>query len=90
MNMYIGNLSFNVTEDDLKDHFSKFGTVTNVNIITNKYSRQAKVYGFVEMPDNSEADKAIKALNGIEIKGSNIKISQAEPHRKRHSRRRRY
>ncbi len=90
MNMYIGNLSYNVTEDDLKDLFSEYGEVVSVNIITDKFSRQSKGFGFIEMPNNSEADKAIKALNGTELKGRNIKVSQAEPRRKRPSRRRRY
>ena len=90
MNMYIGNLSYNVTEDDLKVLFSEYGEVVSVNIMTDRFSRQPKGFGFVEMPNNSEADKAIKALNGSELKGRNIKVSQAEQRRKRSSRRRRY
>lgn len=90
MNMYIGNLSYNVTEDDLKDLFSEFGEVVNVNIIKDKFSGQSKGFGFVEMPNNSEADKAIKALNGNELKGRNIKVSQGERRRKSSSRRRRF
>jgi len=90
MNMYIGNLSYNVTEDDLKDLFSEFGEVVNVNIIKDKFSGQSKGFGFVEMPSNSEADKAIKALNGNELKGRNIKVSQGERRRKSSSRRRRF
>ncbi len=90
MNMYVGNLSYNVTEDDLKDLFSEFGEVVNVNIIKDKFSGQSKGFGFVEMPSNSEADKAIKALNGNELKGRNIKVSQGERRRKSSSRRRRF
>ena len=90
MKMYIGNLQSNVTESDLKDLFSEFGEVLSVNIVMDRASRQSKGYGFLEMPNNSEADKAIKALNGIELGGGNIKISQSDPRRKRSSRRRRY
>ncbi|NIV91846.1 RNA-binding protein [candidate division KSB1 bacterium] len=89
MNMYIGNLAYTVTEDDLKALFSEYGEVESVNIITDRYSRQSKGFGFVDMPNNSEADKAIKALNGTEFKGRNIKVNQAERRRKR-SRRRRF
>lgn len=89
MNMYIGNLNYTVTEDDLKSLFSEYGEVANVNIVTDKYSSQSKGFGFVEMPSNSEADKAIKALNGTELQGRNIKVSQAEPRRNKRNRRRR-
>jgi len=89
MNMYIGNLNYSVTEDDLKALFSEYGEVASVNIVTDRYSRQSKGFGFVEMPSNSEADKAIKALNGTELQGRNIKVSQAEPRRNKRNRRRR-
>jgi RNA recognition motif-containing protein len=68
MNMYVGNLSYSVTEDDLKALFSEFGEVESVNVIKDKFSGRSKGFGFVEMPDNSEADKAIKALNGTSRK----------------------
>jgi len=61
MNMYIGNLAYDVTENDLKNAFSEFGEVSSVKIITDKFSGRPKGFGFVEMPDNSEADQAIKA-----------------------------
>lgn len=86
MNMYIGNLAFTVTEDDLKDLFTPYGEIVSVNIITDKFSRQPKGFAFIEMPSNSEADKAIKALNGSELKGKNIKVNQAEPTRKKRNR----
>ena len=63
MNMYVGNLSFSVNEDDLKQAFSEFGEVESVKIIMDKFSGQSKGFGFVVMPSNSEADKAIKRLN---------------------------
>ena len=90
MNMYVGNLSFSVNEDDLKEMFSEFGEVASVNVIMDKFSGQSKGFGFVDMPDNSEADKAIKALNGIQFKGRNIKVNQARPKGDRSSRRSRY
>ena len=79
MNMYVGNLSYSVTEDDLKALFSEFGKVESVNIIKDKFSGRSKGFGFVEMPDNSEADKAIKALNGTNLKERDIKVNQAKP-----------
>jgi RNA recognition motif-containing protein len=79
MNLYVGNLSYSVTEDDLKAAFTEFGEVTSVNIITDRQSGQSKGFGFVEMPDNSEADKAIKALNGSQLKGRAVKVNQAKP-----------
>ena len=90
MNMYIGNLAYDVTENDLKNAFSEFGEVSSVKIITDKFSGRPKGFGFVEMPDNSEADQAIKALNGKVLNGRSIKVNQAEPRGKRQRRRRRY
>ncbi|OIN95915.1 MAG: RNA-binding protein [Deltaproteobacteria bacterium CG1_02_45_11] len=90
MNIYVGNLSYNVTEDDLRAMFVEFGEVDSVKIIMDKFSGQSKGFGFVEMPSNSEADQAIKALNGNSIKGRAIKINQANPGGKRSSRKKRY
>ncbi len=90
MNLYVGNLAYSVTEEDLKEVFSEFGELESVNIIKDKYSGQSKGFGFVEMPDNSEADKAIKALNGSQIKGRPIKVNQAKPRGDRSARRPRY
>ena len=78
MNIYVGDLSYDVTEDDLKAVFSEFGEVDSLNIIKDKFSGQSKGFGFVEMPNNSEADKAIEALNGTEQKGRNLKVNQAK------------
>ncbi len=83
MNMYVGNLSYDVAEEDLQTAFSEFGEVTSVNIIKDKFSGQSKGFGFVEMPNNSEADKALKALNGTEMKGRDLKVSQANPKREK-------
>jgi RNA recognition motif-containing protein len=79
MNMYVGNLAYTVTEEDLTEIFTEFGEIASINIIKDRYSGQSKGFGFVEMPDNSEADKAIKALNGSQLKGRDIKVNQARP-----------
>ena len=79
MNMYVGNLAFTVTEEDLAAAFSAFGTVAGVNIIKDRFTGQSKGFGFVDMPDNSEADKAIKALNNSQLKDRDIKVNQARP-----------
>jgi RNA recognition motif-containing protein len=88
MNMYVGNLAYGVTEEDLKKAFSEFGEVASVKIITDKFSGQSKGFGFVEMPNNSEADQAIKALNGKPLGGRAIKVNQAEARAKRPPQRR--
>jgi len=79
MNIYVGNLSYSVTEDDLKGIFSEFGEISGISIITDKFSGQSKGFGFVEMPNDSEAEEAIKALNERDLKGRNIKVNQAKP-----------
>ena len=79
MNIYIGNLPYTITEDELKESFNSFGEVSSVNIITDRFSGQSKGFGFVEMPEDTEAEAAIKALDGQEIKGRNLKVNQARP-----------
>ncbi len=90
MKLYAGNLAYGVTEEDLKEAFGAFGEVTEVTIITDKFSGQSKGFGFVEMPNNSEADAAIKALNETAVKGRNIKVNPAKPKGDRPARRPRY
>jgi RNA recognition motif-containing protein len=90
MNIYVGNLPYSLTEDDLKAAFSEFGEVSSANIIMDKMSGQSKGFGFVEMPDDSEADQAIKALNESALNGRNIKVNQARPRGERSPRRPRY
>ena len=90
MNIYVGNLPYNVTEDELRDVFAEFGEVSQASVITDKFSGQSKGFGFVEMPNNSEADEAIKALNESSLKGRNIKVNQAKPRGDRPQRRSRY
>ncbi len=86
MNIYVGNLAFSVTEDSLKKLFSEFGEVESAKIIMDRYTNRSKGFGFIEMPSNSEADQAIKNLNGKRIDGSNIKVNPADPGGKRSKR----
>lgn len=79
MNIYVGNLPYTVSEADLNTAFSAFGKVSSVTLINDKFSGQSKGFGFVEMPDNSEADTAIKGLNETEFKGRKITVNQAKP-----------
>ena len=90
MKLYVGNLPYTVTEQDVKETFSEYGEVTEVVLITDKSSGQSKGFGFVEMPNNSEADAAIKALNESSYKGRNIRVNQARPKSDRPQRRPRY
>jgi RNA recognition motif-containing protein len=90
MNLYVGNLPYSVTDADLNEAFSRFGTVTSAKVITDRDTGQSKGFGFVEMPDNSEADAAIKALNETALKGRNIKVNQAKPREDRPPRRPRF
>ncbi len=94
MNIYIGNLSYGTTEDALKSLFDEFGEVENVKIIKDRNSGRSKGFGFLEMPSNSEADQAIKALNGSRLDGFTIKVNPADPggkkKPKRNSRRRNF
>ena len=90
MNIYVGNLSYSVTEDELRNAFATFGAVSEVSIVKDKFSGQSKGFGFVEMPDNSAADAAIKGLNGTDLKGRSIKVNQARPREERPQRKPRY
>ena len=83
MNLYVGNLSYSVSEDDLRAAFAEFGTVTSCNLITDRETGRSKGFGFVEMADNSQADAAIKGLNDTSLKGRAIKVNQARPRTER-------
>lgn len=87
MNIYIGNLSTATTEETLKTLFVEFGKVETVKVIKDNFTGKPKGFGFVEMPSNSEADQAIKALNGKRIDGNNIKVNPADPGGKRQPKR---
>jgi RNA recognition motif-containing protein len=79
MNIYVGNLSYSVTEDDLKQAFEAFGQVASVSIIKDKFSNQSKGFGFVKMPSQEEAQAAITGMNGKELKGRAMNVNEARP-----------
>ena len=79
MNIYVGNLSREVSEDDLRKAFEAFGQVTSVNIIKDKFSGESRGFGFVEMPVKAEAQSAINGLNGKELKGGTLSVNEARP-----------
>lgn len=79
MNIYVGNLSRDVTEEDLRQAFEAFGQVASVSIITDKFSGESRGFGFVEMPVQAEAQSAIADLNGKELKGRALTVNEARP-----------
>ena len=79
MNIYVGNLSFSVTEEDLRTAFQAYGAVEKAAVISDKMSGQSRGFGFVEMPNKDEAIKAIESLNGKDLKGRNLKVNEAQP-----------
>jgi len=79
MNIYVGNLSYEVTEEDLKEAFEVFGKVDTFKVIKDNYTGRSKGFGFVEMPAKSEAESAIQGLNGKDLKGRSINVSEARP-----------
>ncbi len=83
MNIYVGNLSRDVNEEELKQAFGAFGQVTSATIIKDKFSNESRGFGFVEMPNANEAQAAIDGLNGKEIKGRTIVVNVARPRTER-------
>ncbi len=79
MNIYAGNLSPQVTEDDLRKAFEAFGQVESANIIKDKFSGESRGFGFVQMPSRQEAQNAIEQLNDSDLMGRNIKVNEARP-----------
>jgi RNA recognition motif-containing protein len=79
MNIYVSNLGYSVTDQELKGLFAKYGEVSSAKIIMDKYSNRSKGFGFVEMRDNTAAEKAIKELDGTMVDGRPIKANEAKP-----------
>jgi len=77
MNIYVGNLSYNVTEENIRNAFEPFGQVASVNIVKDKYSGQPRGFAFVEMPDQAEAQAAIQNLNGKDLLGRQLNVNEA-------------
>ncbi len=86
MNIYVGNLPYTTTNDDLHAMFAQFGNVTSANVIQDKFTGRSKGFGFVEMSDNGEAQAAIAELNGKDVDGRPLTVNEARP-REDHSRR---
>ncbi|MBT8195108.1 MAG: RNA-binding protein [Bacteroidia bacterium] len=79
MNIFVGNLNYNLEEEELQTAFAEFGEVSSVKIIKDKYSGRAKGFGFVEMPNAEEANAAIGKLDGTEVGGRALKVNEAHP-----------
>ncbi len=79
MNIYVGNLPYKITENDLRDLFSAYGEVTSVSMIKDKMTGQSKGFGFVDMPDAAQGNAAIQGLNEQAVQGRNIKVNEAKP-----------
>jgi len=77
MNIYVGNLSYEATDETIKQAFESFGEVTSARVIKDKYTGQSRGFGFVEMPGQSQAQTAIKSLNGKELLGKQISVNEA-------------
>lgn len=90
MNIYVGNLPYSVTEEDLREAFSEFGEVASANVITDKFSGRSKGFGFVEMPDDAAAREAIESMHDKDFKGRSIMVNEAKPREERAPRRDRY
>ena len=81
MNVYVGNLPWGLSEEDLREAFEAFGEVVSVKIIKDKFTGRPRGIGFVEMPNQEEGESAISALNGKDFKGREIVVNQARPRR---------
>ncbi len=81
MNIFVGSLPFKLEEDELREFFEEYGEVSSVKIITDKFTGRSKGFGFVEMPDDEQASKAIEELNGSEISGRSVVVNKAEDKR---------
>jgi len=80
MNIHVGNLSFEVSVETLRQAFEAFGQVSSARIVKDKYSGQPRGFGFVEMPDQARAQAAIESLNGKEFLGRQMNVNEAHPH----------
>ena len=79
MNIYVGNLAYSVTEDDLREAFSAYGEVSRANVIMDRDTGRSKGFGFVEMPDSAQAEAAINGLNDKQLSGRAIRVNEAKP-----------
>ncbi len=83
MNIYVSNLSFNVQDDDLRGFFEEYGEVTSARVVMDKMTQRSRGFGFVEMSDDTAANKAIAELDGASVEGRNIRVTVAKPREER-------
>jgi RNA recognition motif-containing protein len=83
MNIYVGNLSYGMSEQELRDAFSAYGDVSSVKILTDRETGRSRGFGFVEMPNQSEGEAAISNLNGKEVSGRALRVNEARPRERR-------
>ena len=88
MNIYVGNLSYNISDDELREAFAAFGDVSSATVIMDRMTGRSKGFGFVEMPIKEEAEAAIEALDGSDLKGRNVRVNEARPREDRPAQRR--
>jgi RNA recognition motif-containing protein len=79
MNIYVGNLSSDVADETIREAIESFGQVISAKVIKDKYTNQSRGFGFVEMPEQSQAQTAIRSLNGKELQGKEMSVSEARP-----------
>ena len=82
MNLYVGNLPYGISEDDIRAKFSEFGDLESIDLVTDRFTGESKGFGFIKYASNSDADKAIKSMNGTQFNGRQLKVNQAKPREK--------
>jgi RNA recognition motif-containing protein len=82
-NLYVGNLPFSTTDDELSNLFTPYGAVSSARVIKDRITERSRGFGFVEMENDEEADKAIAAVNGMDVDGRSLKVSEARPRENR-------
>ncbi|MCD4652663.1 RNA-binding protein [bacterium] len=87
MDIYVGNLSYQTTNDDLQELFEAYGTVNSVRIITDRDTGRSKGFGFVEMPEQTEAQEAIDNINGTDLSGRSLRVNESQPRPRNNNRR---
>jgi RNA recognition motif-containing protein len=90
MNIYVGNLPYSLTDEELNETFSQYGQVESAKIIMDRFTGKSKGFGFVEMPEQAEAEDAIKQLDGSSVQGRNIRVNESKPRSDRPRKPRRY
>ena len=79
MNIYVGNLSYQLSSEELREAFEAYGEVTSANVVSDRETGRSRGFGFVEMSNKSEGEEAIKALNGQDLKGREVRVNEARP-----------